>query len=88
MQLFLEKMPLYSIGVEVVLNDGTIAEVIENTNEAEYPVVKVVSNKYGINSIHNDGAILDLVLYKENIYITGIYNLVLDKQKDDDVIKR
>lgn len=86
--LFLEKMPLYSIGIEVVLNDGTIAEVIENTKDTEFPVVKVNSRKYGINSIYDDGAILDLVLYKENIYITGIYSFGLEKQKDDDVIKR
>ena len=87
-QLFIEKMPLYSIGVEVVLNDGTIAEVIENTKNPEYPVVKVTSRKHGVNSIHNDGAILDLFLYKENIYIDKIFGFGLEKQKDDDVIKR
>lgn len=87
-KLFLEKMSLYSVGVEVVLNDGTLAEVIENTKDPEYPVVKVTSKKHGINSIYDDGAILDLVLYKENLYITGIYGFGLENQKDDEVKKR
>lgn len=87
-KLFLEKMPLYSIGVEVVLNDGTLAEVIENTTEPEYPIVKVTSRKHGVNSIHNDGSILDLIFYKDSIYIDKIYGFGLEKQKDDDIIKR